>query len=100
MSIQMSQVRDVMAREIKLADQRPDLYDTLNNNNDTSIEWLADGSKWVCGSRAAPARSRWRGSGQSGVAVGVVDEPGRSRRAWSTTGWSRRWSRVSSRGWC
>jgi hypothetical protein len=75
MSIQMSQVRDVMDREIRIADRRPDLYDTLDNNNDTSIEWLADGSKWV---RVVRGTARAGGAyGQSGVAVGVVDE------AWS-----------------
>jgi hypothetical protein len=75
MSIQMSQVRDVMEREIRIADQFPELYDTLDNNNDTSIEWLADGSKWV---RVVRGTARAGGAyGQSGVAVGVVDE------AWS-----------------
>lgn len=75
MSIQMSQVRDVMEREIRIADQLPELYDTLDNNNDTSIEWLADGSKWV---RVVRGTGRAGGAyGHSGVAVGVVDE------AWS-----------------
>lgn len=75
MSIQMAQVRDVMARELAHADARPDLYHTLDNNNDTWIEWLADGSKWV---RIVKGSSRTGGAyGQSGVSVGVVDE------AWS-----------------
>jgi hypothetical protein len=75
MSIQMSQVRDVMARELSFADARPDLYATLDNNNDTSIEWLRDGSKWV---RVVRGTARAGGAyGQSEVAVGVVDE------AWS-----------------
>jgi hypothetical protein len=75
MSIQMSQVRDVMARELRHADARPDLYDTLDNNNDTSIEWLADGSKWV---RVTRGTARSGGAyGQSSVSVGAVDE------AWS-----------------
>jgi hypothetical protein len=75
MSIQMRQVRDVMDREIRIADKRPDLYDTLDNNNDTSIEWLADGSKWVRVVRGS--KRSGGGYGSSNVAVGVVDE------AWS-----------------
>jgi hypothetical protein len=75
MSIQMSQVRSAMDREIRIADQRPDLYATLDNNNDTSIEWLADGSKWA---RVVRGSARSGGAyGQASVAVGVVDE------AWS-----------------
>lgn len=75
MSIQMSQVRDVMARELRRAEARPDLYDTLDNNNDTSIEWREDGSKWV---RVVRGTARTGGAyGQSGVSVGAVDE------AWS-----------------
>lgn len=75
MSIQMSQVIDVMAPELAAADARPDLYATLDNNNETSIEWLADGSKWV---RIVRGTSRRGGAyGQSGVSGGVVDE------AWS-----------------
>lgn len=75
MSIEMSQVRDVMALELSFADSRPDLYATLDNNNDTSIEWLHDGSKWV---RVVRGTSRSGGGyGQSGVAVAAVDE------AWS-----------------
>lgn len=74
MSIQMSQVRDVMAREIGVTELSP-LYATLDNNNDTSIEWLEDGSKWV---RVVKGTRRGGGAyGQSGVAVAVVDE------AWS-----------------
>lgn len=75
MSIQMAQVRDVMAREIARAESLPHLYDTLDNNNETSVELLADGSKWV---RIVRGTSRAGGAyGQSGVAAGVVDE------AWS-----------------
>lgn len=75
MSIQMAQVRDVMAREIAAAKLHPELYDTLDNNNDTSVEWVADGSKWV---RVVRGTQRAGGAyGQSGVSVGVVDE------AWS-----------------
>lgn len=75
MSIQMAQVRDVMAPEIEGAEGLPHLYDTLDNNNETSIEVLADGSKWV---RIVRGTRRGGGAyGQSGVSVGVVDE------AWS-----------------
>jgi hypothetical protein len=75
MSIQMSQVRDVMNRELRLADARPDRYSTMDNNNDTWVEWRDDGSRWV---RVVRGTGRAGGAyGQSGVAVGVVDE------AWS-----------------
>jgi hypothetical protein len=75
MSIQMSQVRDVMARELAVARARPDLYSTMDNNNDTWVERAADGSRWV---RVVRGTARGGGAyGQSGVAVGVVDE------AWS-----------------
>jgi hypothetical protein len=75
MSIQMAQVRDVMNRELRIAGARPDLYATMDNNNDTWVEWRADGSRWV---RVVRGTGRSGGAyGQSGVAVGVVDE------AWS-----------------
>jgi hypothetical protein len=75
MSIQMAQVRDVMDRELRVAGLRPELYATLDNNNDTSVEWRADGSRWV---RVVRGTGRAGGAyGQSGVAVGAVDE------AWS-----------------
>lgn len=75
MSIQMSQVRDVMEREITRAEQRPELYATLDNNNETSITWLDDGSRWV---RVVRGTKRAGGAyGQSGVGAAVVDE------AWS-----------------
>jgi hypothetical protein len=74
MSIQMAQVRDVMAREIGTVRGRPG-YATIDNNNDTSVEWLADTSKWV---RVVRGTARHGGAyGYSAVAVAVVDE------AWS-----------------
>lgn len=75
MSIQMRQVRDVMDRELRHTAGRRELYATLDNNNDTEIEWLADGSKWV---RAVRGTARSGGAfGQSAVSIGAVDE------AWS-----------------
>lgn len=75
MSIQMNQVRDVMGPEVDLARTMPELYDVLDNNNDTSITWRADGSSWV---RVVRGTSRAGGAyGRSGISVGVVDE------AWS-----------------
>lgn len=75
MSIQMAQVRDVMERELQIAEALPDRYHQLDNNNATEITWLADGSKWR---RIVKGTSRGGGAyGQSGVSVAVVDE------AWS-----------------
>lgn len=72
MSSQMSQVRDVMAAEVRHAELRPDLYETLDNNNDTSIELISDRSKWV---RITKGTERAGGAyGQSSVSVAVVDE--------------------------
>lgn len=73
MSIQMAQVRDVMGREIDYVRQEPD-YRTLDNNNETLIEYR-DGSRWV---RVVRGTARAGGAyGYSSVAVAVVDE------AWS-----------------
>lgn len=75
MSIQSSQVRDVMERELAIAAARRDLYEPLDNHQDTSVEWLADGSKWT---RVVRGTKRGGGAyGQSGVGLGAVDE------AWS-----------------
>ena len=71
MSIQMRQIRDVMGLELRIAEQHPERYDYLDNNNDTMIEWLADRSRWV---RVVRGSARSGGAyGQSSVAVGVVD---------------------------
>jgi hypothetical protein len=74
MSIQMAQVRDVMRREINVV-QGYDHYRTVDNNNETIIERLEDGSRWT---RLVRGTARTGGAyGHSGIAVGVVDE------AWS-----------------